>query len=144
MAFTLAERLKLAMAGPPKVTNSALAKACGVKPPSVTDWCSGRTKTIEAAHLLKAAEFLGVRAKWLVEGIGPMRETWTIEQPHGGQIAGEVGSDRNAMRAEIQNLLNYLSEDQTEEALKFLHWIIERDKKTGQSNGDGDPLPQRA
>lgn len=144
MASTLAERLKLAMAGPPKVTNAALAKACGVKPPSVTDWCSGRTKTIEAAHLLKAAEFLGVRAKWLVEGMGPMRDTWPIEQPGGRLIAGEPGGDRNAMRAEIQNMLNYLSEGQTEETLKFLHWIIERDKKTGQSNGDSDPLPKRA
>lgn len=143
MASTLAERLKLAMAGPPKVTNAALAKACGVKPPSVTDWCSGRTKTIEAAHLLKAAELLGVRAKWLVHGVGPMRETWPTE-PGSTPIAGEPGGDRNTMRAEIQSLLNYLSEDQTEETLKFLHWIIERDKKTGQSNGDSDPLPQRA
>lgn len=42
-----------------------MARHCGVKPPSVSAWLSGDTKTIEGSNLLKAAEFLGVRPKWL-------------------------------------------------------------------------------
>lgn len=74
MQSTLAERVKLALAGPPKKSQVALAAACGVAPPSVNGWVSGSSKTIEGANLLKAAAFLGVNAKWLAEGVGPMRE----------------------------------------------------------------------
>lgn len=73
MANTLGERLKLALDGPPKLSQAALARACGVKPPSVNDWITGKTKTIEGANLLNAAAFLNVAPRWLAEGIGPMR-----------------------------------------------------------------------
>lgn len=68
MRTTLGERVKQALAGR---SQAALARACGVKPPSVNDWVTGKTKTIEGAHLLNAASFLGVSPKWLAEGIGP-------------------------------------------------------------------------
>lgn len=71
---TLQERLKTAMMGPPKVTQAALARACRVKPPSVHDWLSGKTKSIEGENLLNAAAFLKVSPLWLAAGKGPMRE----------------------------------------------------------------------
>jgi len=71
---TLQERLKLAMVGPPKVTQAALARACGVRAPSVNDWISGKTKTIEGQNLLIAADFLKVLPMWLATGKGPMRK----------------------------------------------------------------------
>ena len=43
------------MLGPQKITGVALAKACGVSPASVSDWLSGKSKTMEASHLLAAA-----------------------------------------------------------------------------------------
>ena len=70
MKTTLAERIKESLQGPPKRTGKALAAACGVKPPSVSDWINGHTKTLEGSNLIAAAEFLGVRAKWLADGIG--------------------------------------------------------------------------
>ena len=73
METTLKERLTLAMAGPPKVTQAALARACNVRPPSVTDWLSGRTHTLAGPNLLKASRFLGVSPDWLSEGKGLMR-----------------------------------------------------------------------
>jgi phage repressor protein C with HTH and peptisase S24 domain len=78
MKSTLADRMRLALAGPPKKTQKALADACGIKPPSVNGWVSGESKTIEGANLLKAAAFLGVSAKWLAEGVGPMRDGASI------------------------------------------------------------------
>lgn len=70
---TLAERLKIAMAGPPKVRAADLARACGIKPPSVSDWLSGKTKSIDEDNLLKAARFLNVHPWWLASGKGEMR-----------------------------------------------------------------------
>lgn len=70
---TLAERLKLAMAGPPKVRAADLARACGVTPPSVSDWLSGKTKTIEGENLMNAAKALNVHPWWLASGRGDMR-----------------------------------------------------------------------
>lgn len=74
---TLQERLRQVMAGPPKISQAALARACGIKPPSVNDWISGKTKTIEGQNLLNAAEFLKVTPMWLATGKGAMRKTDT-------------------------------------------------------------------
>lgn len=70
MQTTLADRLKYAMAGPPKITGLALAKACGVSQPSVSDWLNGTTKSLDGVNLVLAAEFLKVNAKWLATGLG--------------------------------------------------------------------------
>lgn len=75
MQTTLAERLEQAMAGPPRVTGRALAKACNVSPPSVSDWLNGKSKSMEGKNLLSAAAFLRVRPKWLAEGVGAMRDS---------------------------------------------------------------------
>ncbi|PYD05916.1 Cro/Cl family transcriptional regulator [Pseudomonas syringae pv. maculicola] len=72
---TFKERLKIAMAGPPRVSQASLARACGVKAPSVNDWVSGKTKTIEGQNLLLAADFLQVAPLWLATGKGRMRKT---------------------------------------------------------------------
>lgn len=74
MQTTLADRVKLALEGPPKRSQVALAKACGIHPVSVNDWVHGRTQTIEGSNLINAAAFLGVSPKWLASGIGPMRD----------------------------------------------------------------------
>ena len=67
---TLAERIKECLDGPPRKTQKALADACGIEAPSVNDWVSGKTKSINAEHLFPAAEFLGVEPYWLATGKG--------------------------------------------------------------------------
>lgn len=71
---SFAERLELAMKGPPKRTQAALARAVGIKPPSVKDWLTGRSQNPAGVNVLKAAAFLGVSAEWLADGRGPMRK----------------------------------------------------------------------
>jgi transcriptional regulator with XRE-family HTH domain len=66
--------MQIALAQKRDSSQSDLARACGVKQPSVHAWLSGRTKTLKAATLLKAAKYLGVTPRWLAEGFGPMRE----------------------------------------------------------------------
>ena len=62
---TLAERLKYAMEvlPPKKIKGVELARAVGVKPPSVSDWLSGKSKTMEGENLLRAAHHLNVNTK---------------------------------------------------------------------------------
>jgi transcriptional regulator with XRE-family HTH domain len=83
MKTSLADRISLALAGPPKVTQRELAQACGIHPVSVNGWVKGRTQTIEASHLLAAAAFLKVRPRWLAEGLGPMRAEKTDDASDG-------------------------------------------------------------
>ncbi|WP_228266320.1 helix-turn-helix domain-containing protein, partial [Acinetobacter baumannii] len=69
---TLAERLKYAMEvlPPKKIKGVDLARAVGVKPPSVSDWLSGKSKKMEGENLLRAAKYLKVNALWLATGAG--------------------------------------------------------------------------
>lgn len=69
----LSDRLRLAMAETPGMTQVKLAKVCGVSQPSVNDWLSGKTKTVRGPGLLFAAAALGVNALWLGTGKGGMR-----------------------------------------------------------------------
>lgn len=71
MTSTLSDRLREAMVGPPRVSQAALARACGVSAPSVNDWLSGKSKSMEASKLLAAARLLHVSADWLATGRGP-------------------------------------------------------------------------
>lgn len=70
---TLNERLRAAMNGPPKITQAQLAKACGVRQPSVNAWLSGRTRGLDGQNLISAARFLRVNPEWLATGKGEMR-----------------------------------------------------------------------
>jgi len=69
--MSLSERIKVAMqtAG---VNQVELARACGVKPPSVHGWLSGKSKFLRGENLLKAARALRVSQDWLATGKGSM------------------------------------------------------------------------
>lgn len=70
---TLAKRLQRAMKEKPEITQVAIARACGIKPPSVSDWLSGKTKQIKGASLMAAARILEVNPEWLATGKPPMK-----------------------------------------------------------------------
>lgn len=68
---TLAERIAWAFDRAPGATKTGLAKAAGVTPPSVSDWFSGKTKTLRGEPAAGAALYLGVEVQWLTTGRGP-------------------------------------------------------------------------
>lgn len=70
---TLADRIKEALTDAGR-TQADLAEACNIKPPSVSEWVSGKTKSLKAATAQRAAAFLGVNMMWLTEGRGPKRQ----------------------------------------------------------------------
>lgn len=130
MRSTLSERLKLAMAGPPKVTGAAIARACGISPPSVSDWLSGKSKTMEGKNLLATARLLRVRPDWLANGLGLMREeplvTLATKEPEPPTLTTPVSG-----RTRAAYLLQGLPETAIPEALAHLEYLTERHKSTG-------------
>lgn len=76
----LAKRLKVAMESA-SLTQADLARACNVKPPSISGWLSGKSKFLKGENLLLAADALNVSRKWLATGEGDMRQETAIK-PH--------------------------------------------------------------
>lgn len=67
---SLAERIRFAMEFRNLHNKAELARASKVKPPSVSDWLSGKTQTLKAGTGRLAAEYFRCRRDWLVEGLG--------------------------------------------------------------------------
>lgn len=53
---------------------TALANIAGVKPPSVSDWLNGKTKSLKSGPAIKIAKHFKLNVLWVTEGIGPMRD----------------------------------------------------------------------
>ena len=72
----LSERLRFAMqrAG---ISQAALARACGVKAPSVHSWLNGKSKYLRGPNLLSAAKALNVSQTWLATGKGAVMPSAT-------------------------------------------------------------------
>lgn len=70
MVSTLEDRIKVVARDLPRGWQKKLSVHCGVSPPSVSDWASGKTAVLEASHLLKCAEFFKVSPHWLATGDG--------------------------------------------------------------------------
>lgn len=138
MSTTLSERLKLAMEGPPKVSGVQLARACVVSGASVSDWKTGKTKSIEGANLTKAAECLKVRAKWLAEGVGPMRDV--VYPQHHISENTPPPLDRpklDKMTTELVSLFNQLDKPGKHEYLGLLRGFV-----MGRSKAKDPPAEQ--
>lgn len=90
---------------PNNVNQAELARACGVQPPSVSDWFSGKTKSLRADTALRAAAYLRVRPEWLSDGRGPMIERKTPPaQPlsdHGHKLLPPLYSWEGMMAVEL-------------------------------------------
>lgn len=60
---TLAGRLQQVLDAKPGASQAELARRCGARGPSVSDWFRRETKTLKAKSLVLAAEYLEVRAR---------------------------------------------------------------------------------
>ncbi len=92
--MSLSERLELAIKRA-KVTKSDLARACNVQPASVSDWLSGKSKSMRAEYAIKASDFLNVNLLWLSTGEGSID-------------SDENGSLTNIFQIRVSNLAKIL------------------------------------
>ena len=94
---SLSERLALALKES-GMSQVHFARACGIKPPSVSNWLNGKTKNITGLNLLNASRVLGVRQEWLATGKGPMKED------SGSNVVGATGPARSYEYPEISEV----------------------------------------
>lgn len=67
---TLRERVEECERRCPAVSRTEVARAAGVKPPSVTDWFNGKTTRLRLKPAVGAAALWKCNALWLGEGTG--------------------------------------------------------------------------
>lgn len=70
LAYRIRHRLKELQDLNKSKSQAGLAKYCKVKPPSVSKWLNGSTKTLQGQNLLRAAEYLECDPDWLASGNG--------------------------------------------------------------------------
>lgn len=70
--MALSDRIRAALPKGSGLSQSGLAKACGISRASVNAWANGKTDSIDGKFLTTAASYLGVSAHWLSTGEGPM------------------------------------------------------------------------
>lgn len=71
---TLKQRFAELLLEKPEISQAEIARATGAKPPSVSAWFSGDTKTMKLVTATKAASLYGVNALWLATGDGPKKQ----------------------------------------------------------------------
>lgn len=94
---TFAERLRFAMdsAKPNKIKNIDLARAIGVKAPTVSEYLSGKIKSMNGDTLIKASKFLKVNSDWLATGKGEIWLPQSKEQPQPSQTQTQSGQSQS-------------------------------------------------
>ncbi|WP_255533361.1 S24 family peptidase [Polynucleobacter sp. AP-RePozz3-80-G7] len=70
----------------PKTGITELARACGVKPPSVSNWLDGKTKNLEGKNLLLASNFFKCNEEWLATGKGGPFPNGTPQKPNKSEL----------------------------------------------------------
>lgn len=66
----LKDRIAEALRRHPKLSQADVARACGVKSPSVTGWLNGKTKSLQTEPARLAAKLFGCDQNWLAAGVG--------------------------------------------------------------------------
>lgn len=121
------------------MSKRALARAVGLSAPSVHQWFTGQTQTIQYQHLLTTADFLGVNPHWLATGEGEMLDGVTPKDSDVGNDAENVRSatrkEYHATNDEFNNQVELLLNNEIDKnlitklkeanaALSFLHSIL--------------------
>jgi phage repressor protein C with HTH and peptisase S24 domain len=99
---TLAERLKELTQEMPRGWQAALARKLGIRPPSIADWVSGRSKSIDGKYLTDVADFFQVSAHWLSTGKG---------SKVGNVLSALLSNDEKSTSPSLTTILSWEHED---------------------------------
>lgn len=86
--MALSDRIRAALPKGSGLSQSGLAKACGISRASVNAWANGKTDSIDGKFLTTAASYLGVSAHWLSTGEGPMLPGAEHQVAHSNTLPG--------------------------------------------------------
>lgn len=145
--MTLSDRLREAMTDA-RMNQRELAAACGVKPPSVNGWLSGRAKFLRGENLLLAAKALNVSEQWLATGKLP-KERKPAPESDSRSVRLDPEMVRDVARAlqEVFEELGYEPFDLVQDAELFVE-LYQRVLERGESSGNlvwlGTRIKERA
>lgn len=117
-----------------------LAREVKVKPPSVSAWLSGDTKTIKGENLLRAAQVLQCSPQWLATGLGPSDPSAAGSTAH---LARDetVSYITDKLVEEGAEILRKLDRQSRVEALQWLRgYAAGRKTSPRTTGGNGDPV----
>jgi transcriptional regulator with XRE-family HTH domain len=135
--MALSERLREALEAS-GMNQRELAAACGVKPPSVNGWLSGKSKFLRGENLLLAAKALNVSDQWLATGKLP-KERQAASESHSQSVRFDPEIVRDVARAlqEVFEELEYEPFDLARDAELFIELyerVVERGESSSSSN----------
>lgn len=108
---SITDRLTLAL-HESGLTQAALGRIVGVTRGAINGWLRGRAVNIRPEHLFAAADALGVEARWLATGKGPM-------------LRQRVADDA----ADLLESFEALDDDERRAVQLLLHQIADRGPK---------------
>lgn len=115
------ERLRTARTAR-SVSQTDLARAIKVTPPTVCEWESGRIQELKGANLLKVCHYLKIRQDWLLHGRGDMDNT-------NSPITPQMIADLSPERREAVELMQQLADFQLADIVTTIKKQVQTNKQ---------------
>jgi transcriptional regulator with XRE-family HTH domain len=93
-----------------------LASSCGVSAPAVNDWLSGKTQSLKASTLLKAAKVLAVNPQWLESGLG-------VKSPREDNRVSDTASLLDPLANQLHRVVDYLPPEDQSKLLEYAEML---------------------
>lgn len=147
---TLKERVTRCAARHPEISQAEIARAAGVRPPSVADWFNGKTKSLKLRPAWKAAQVWGCDPLWLGEGVGS--PGWIVDQHHGKAAPDLIESipvvldamARAPQRDKLRTALLAVLDDDAPAYRQRLAELLTEAQSPGQPGANQPPAKQTA
>ncbi len=123
--MTLAARIQMLMNEKP-ARQADVARAAGVKPPSVSAWLDGTTKSLKGDTLVQVARFFDVHERWLATGRGQKYRSeeaaaragqLALYKAHEESSPDDHGPDDDLARVALSDVLRFASTDERRKVL---------------------------
>lgn len=119
------------------LSQKELATICGVSAPAVNDWLSGKTKSLKASTLLKAAKALSVNPLWLESGVG------------GKSLRSEDRVAENAYTADttftqLQRIVEHMLPEDQKKLLDYAEMLMLKRVYDQKKQHRTTPVPKRS
>jgi transcriptional regulator with XRE-family HTH domain len=93
-----------------------LADRCAVSAPAVNDWVTGKTQSLKASTLLKAAKALGVSPQWLENGVG-------VKSPRDDNRLSDYASLLDPLANQLHRLVDNLMPEDQKKLLEYAEML---------------------
>ncbi len=111
----LAQRISQRL-GDLSLTQKELADVCGVSAPAVNDWVSGKTKSLKASTLLRAAKALSVSPQWLESGLG-------VKSLRSDNRVAEYSQIQDPLAQQLQRVIEHMLPEDQKKLLEYAEML---------------------